>query len=94
MLQEFQRKIWSRPSVEQLLNKINSSGYQRTDTWSAEQQQALFVRSFVLFGQEPSLLWTPVRRPSAGPVRLPLGERRGIRWCVQCVRDVQERRDK
>jgi len=26
------------------------------------------VRSFVLFGQEPSLLWTPARRPSAGPV--------------------------
>jgi len=48
-------------------------------------------RSFVLFGQEPSLLWTPARRPSGGPVRLPLGERRGIGWCVQCVRDVQER---
>jgi len=37
-----------------------------------------FVRSFVLFGQESSLLWTPARRPSAGPVHLPLGERRGI----------------
>jgi len=50
--------------------------------------------AFVLFGQEPSLLWTPAHRPSASPVRLPLGERRGIGWCVQCVRDVQERRDK
>ena len=50
--------------------------------------------SFVLFGQEFSLLWTPARRPSAGPVRLPLGERRGIFWCVQCVHDVQERWDK
>ena len=36
------------------------------------------VRSFVLCGQEPSLLWTPARRPSAGPVRMPLGERRDL----------------
>jgi len=27
-------------------------------------------RSFVLFGQESSLLWTPERRPSADPMRL------------------------
>ena len=53
----------------------------------------LFI-SFVLFGQEFSLLWTPARRPSAGSVRLPLGERGGIGWCVQCVRNVQERPDK
>jgi len=50
-----------------------------------------FIHSFVLFAQEPSLLWTPACRPSAGPVHLPLGERRGIDWCVQCVSDVQER---
>jgi len=49
---------------------------------------------FVLCGQEPSLLWIPARRPSAGPVRLALGERRGIGWCVQCVHDVQERQVK
>jgi len=53
-----------------------------------------FVRSFVLFGQKPSLLWTPARRPRADPVRLPLGERRGIDWRAQCVRDVQERQIK
>jgi len=29
-------------------------------------------RSFVLCGQVPSLLWTPARRPSIGPVRMPM----------------------
>ena len=43
-----------------------------------------FVRSFVLCGHEPSLLWTAARRPSAGPVCLPLEERRGIGWCMRC----------
>jgi len=54
----------------------------------------LFIRSFVLCGQKSSLLWTPARRPSAGPLRFPQGERRGIGWCVQCVCDVQERQVK
>ena len=31
-----------------------------------------FVRSFVLCGQEPSLLWTPARMLSIGPVRMPM----------------------
>jgi len=47
-----------------------------------------FVHSFFL-GR--SLLWTPARAPWAGPMRLPLGERREIGWYVQCVCDVQER---
>jgi len=33
---------------------------------------SFFHRSFVLCGQEPSLHWTPARRPSIGPVRMPM----------------------
>jgi len=50
-----------------------------------------FVRSFVLCGQEPSLLWTPARKPSIGPSAHAHGERKGIGWCMQCVHDVRER---
>jgi len=53
------------------------------------------IRSFIRsLRQESSLLWTPARRPSAGSMRLPQVERRGIGWCVQCVRDMQEWRVK
>jgi len=49
------------------------------------------VRSFVLLGQEPSLFWTPARRPSAGPVRLPMesgGELVGVcSVCATCRTD-------
>ena len=43
-----------------------------------------FVRSFVLCGQRPSLLWTPALRPYSSPVCL-LRERKGIGKCVRCV---------
>jgi len=43
-----------------------------------------FVRSFVLCGQEPSLLWTPACRPSIGPVRMPM-EREEGNWLVYTV---------
>jgi len=45
----------------------------------------LFVRSFVLCGQESSLLWTPAHRPSAGPMCLPQGERELVSVCSVCV---------
>ena len=53
-----------------------------------------FVRSFFA-GRSPAYSGLrPACRPSAGPMRLPLEERRGIGRCEQCVRDVQERRVK
>ena len=41
-------------------------------------------RSFVLWGQRSSLLWTPTLRPYSGPVRLPR-ESKGIGRCVRCM---------
>ena len=53
------------------------------------------IRSFVRYcGQGSSPLWTPVRRPSVGPMRLP-GERGGESVGVcECVRDVHGRKAK
>ena len=49
-----------------------------------------FVRSFVLCGQEPSLLWTPARKPSIGPVRMPMERGRELVGvcgvCTMCGR--------
>jgi len=71
------------------LKKINETlGHQHSDTVGWVSVRA-FIRSFWA-GAQP----TPVHRLSAGRVRLPLGERKGIGWCVQCVRDMQERQVK
>jgi len=47
-------------------------------------------RSFVLCGQEPSLLWALARRPSIGPVRMPMENGRELVGvcgvCAMCGR--------
>ena len=50
----------------------------------ALQKCAYLARAFVLCGHEPSLLWTPARRPSIGPVRKPM-EREEGNWLVYAV---------
>jgi len=45
-------------------------------------------------GQGSSLLWTPARRPSVGPMRLPRERGGELVGVCELVRDVQERKVK
>jgi len=54
--------------------------------WLDQTAMKALARSFVLCGQEPSLLWTPARKPPIGPVCMPMERgRKLVGVCGVCM---------